>query len=101
MKKIVKLTEAQLAKIVKKIIREQEMDGESEIEDMDLKNLYDYKLELYEMAKDIIGDDVYQYELNELVKKLMETEKRSSRHLAKEILRINNEIKKYRSNEND
>jgi hypothetical protein len=101
MKKIVKLTEAQLAKIVKKIIREQEMGGESEIEDMDLKNLYDYKLELYEMAKDIIGDDVYQYELNELVKKLMETEKRSSRHLAKEILRINNEIKKYRSNEND
>lgn len=101
MKKIVKLTEAQLAKIVKKILREQEMDGESEIEDMDLKNLYDYKLELYEMAKDIIGDDIYQYELNELVKKLMETEKRSSRHLAKEILRINNEIKKYRSNEND
>lgn len=101
MKKIVKLTEAQLAKIVKKILREQEMDDESEIEDMDLKNLYDYKLELYEMAKDIIGDDVYQYELNELVKKLMETEKRSSRHLAKEILRINNEIKKYRSNEND
>lgn len=101
MKKIVKLTEAQLAKIVKKILREQEMDGESEIEDMDLKNLYDYKLELYEMAKDIIGDDVYQYELNELVKKLMETEKRSSRHLAKEILRINNEIKNYHSNEND
>lgn len=101
MKKIVRLTEAQLAKIVQKVVREQHMDDDSEMEDNDLKHLYDYKMELYDMAQDVIGDNVYMYETDDLVKKLMQDHKRSSQHLAKEILKVNKEIKNYPRNEND
>jgi hypothetical protein len=99
MKKRIRLTEAELIKLITRVINEQndELESESEFSNSDLLELIEYRAEIYEMASDILGEEAIQYSTDEVCEKLMETGERSARHLAKEIKRVDSEFKMHKN----
>jgi hypothetical protein len=99
MKRRIKLTESELIKLITRVINEQDDEMDSDLEDWnanyqnELNELYRYKKDLYDMAGDIIDDNPYMYELDDLAKAVKEVNKRSAHEVAKELMRVDREIK--------